>query len=747
MFSKFSEEAQKVLLTTKKEMLELKHPYVGSEHLLLAILHDRNLAITQLLEEYKLSYERCRDEIIRVIGIGKSSNDWFLYTPLLKRIIENAILDSKDEDHLISVEDLFISLLSEGDGVANRILLGMNVDVDYLYEKFSNKFVYRNSSKGKKLFIEDYALDFNKQYKSHGFDPVIGRDEQVNRIMEILLRRTKNNPLLIGEAGVGKTAIVEELVKRIEIGSVPKKLLNKRILGISMSNLVAGTKYRGEFEERIHHIIEELEQQDNIILFIDEIHTMVGAGGAEGAIDASNILKPYLARGKIRIIGATTKDEYSKFIEVDKALDRRFQKIYISETSLEETKEVLFHLKDIYEKYHGVEIDSSIIDEIIYLTDRYIHNGKYPDKAIDVFDEACAKASVVDSKYDKKVKEYNLEIRRLKEEKNQAIIDHNYKEASSLKEEQIAVESKLDQLYFSKKSEKSIKKVTMDILYQIIYERTKIPVSKIIHLDEKGIISQLKKEVIGQDHAIEKIVPLILSRQNSQRKVPCSLLLVGKSGVGKTFLVKKYAEKFYHKDAFIRIDMSEYKESFSSSKIIGSPPGYVGYQDQGSVLEKVKYNPYSVILLDEIEKADSSILKLFLQVFDDGYMTNSKGEVIDFSHAVIFMTSNLGCDKNGIGFSKDKHMVLMDQIKDFLGIELLNRLDGVIPFSDITEANIEKIIKKKLTKYVEKENTKNILSTEIVNKIKKECEYQQFGARKVDKVIENCLKDFVSLKT
>ena len=333
MFSKFSEDAQKILLMAKKEMLELKHPYVGSEHLLLAILHNKDLVITQLLEEYGITYKKYKDEIIKVIGIGKTYNNWFLYTPLLKRIIENAILECRDEESTVTVERLFISLLEEGDGVANRILMGMNIDVDVLYEKFSDKIIVHSGKRSKNLYIEEFAVDLNKKYIEDGFDPVVGRDDKVDRLIEVLLRRTKNNPLLIGEAGVGKTAIVEELVRRIVNGRVPKKLENNRVFSISMSCLISGTKYRGEFEERINKIISEVEREPNVILFIDEIHTLVGAGGAEGAIDASNILKPYLARGKIRVIGATTSDEYKKYLEKDKALDRRFQKIYIEEAS------------------------------------------------------------------------------------------------------------------------------------------------------------------------------------------------------------------------------------------------------------------------------------------------------------------------------------------------------------------------------------------------------------------------------
>ncbi len=741
MFSRFSEDAQKILLMTKREMQDLKHPYVGSEHLLLAILHNKDLELTKFLEECGLSYEKCRKEIISVIGIGKSSNDWFLYTPLLKRVIENAILDCRDEDSLITVEGLFISLLEEGDGVANRILLGMNIDIDYLYEKFSRKFIVKCNKNGRKLFVEEYAVDLNKKYNTDGFDPVYGRDSQVNRVMEILLRRTKNNPLLIGEAGVGKTAIVEELVRRIEIGSVPKKLLNKRVLCLTVSALVAGTKYRGEFEERINQIVEELEGNDEIILFIDEFHTLVGAGGAEGAIDAVNILKPYLARGSIKIIGATTKDEYSKFIEDDRALDRRFQKIYVTEPTIEETEHILFNLRDTYEKFHNVIVSDEIIKEIVKLTDRYIHNGMFPDKAIDVFDEACVKTSFIDSKIDKRIRNYTFDIKRIVDEKNKAIIDHNYKQASILKEKQKSIESEYDKILFKRESTKNNKGVTLDILYDIIYERTKIPVSHLKGINDNKLIGKLKETIFGQDAAIEKIVSTIQSKSNISRNRPLTFLLVGKSGVGKTFFVRKYAEELYNKEAFIRIDMSEYRDEFSSTKIIGAPPGYVGYKDNHTVLDKVKFNPYSVLLLDEIEKASPSVMKLFLQVFDEGFMTSATGDVIDFSHTIIFMTSNLASNKTMIGFSENKKAFVIDKVKDFLGIELYNRIDEVVLFNDIDKKTILKIINRRLSELGVSLNNKSPLYLEIVDKVLAEVKLDESGARRINKVVEKVIEE------
>ncbi len=743
MFSKFNEETQKVLLMAKKEMLDLKHPYVGSEHLLLSILHNSNSDITIFLNNCGVTYDKYKDEIIKIIGVGNSVNNWFLYTPLLKRVIENAILDSKEDNVPVTVEKLFLSLLEEGDGVANRILMGMNIDIDALYDNFSSKFVYKNRGHRSKLLVEEYAVDFNRRAKDEDIDPVIGRDDKINRMIEILLRRTKNNPLLIGDAGVGKTALVEELARRIEKGLVPSSLKNKRILSVSMASLVAGTKYRGEFEERINKMIEEVENSKDIILFVDEIHTIVGAGGAEGAIDASNILKPYLARGKIKLIGATTKTEYAKYLENDKALDRRFQKVYIEESTKDETVNILLNLKGIYENYHGIEIDDDIIKAIVDLSDRYVNIGRQPDKSIDILDEACTKTLMLDSDLDKKIKAITLELTNIIEKKNMAIVDHNFKVASDLKNEELFLESKLNRLELKNSNNNIKKKITLDTLYEVIYNKTKIPVKSIIEMDIKKIRRSLESVVIGQSNAIKKITDICVNKHKIRRSNPYSFLFVGKSGMGKTFLVKEYAKLLYSKEAFIRLDMSEYRDSSSITRIVGSNPGYVGYDDKNTVLDRVKANPYSIILLDEIEKAHSSVLKLFLQVLDDGYMTNSSGEKVSFSNTTLFMTSNLGCDKNSIGFVDKKYDLVYEKIKNFLGVELVNRIDNLILFEDISDKDIDKIIRKKLKAFVCEHNLGEIDYSKYVKEIKNECKYKEFGARQVDKIINRKLKDMI----
>lgn len=736
MYSKFSENAQRVLQQMKKEMQELKHPYVGTEHLLLAILHNNEFNITKELLKLGLSYDKYRSEIVNVIGIGKKANDIFLYTPLLKRVIENCTLNCKDSQNLIDVDDLFISILEEGEGIANRLLLGMNIDVDYLYDKFVNHFGVKHRYCGKKLLLEEYAVNLNEKFKESSFDPVLGRDDQVNRVIEILLRRTKNNPVLVGEAGVGKTAIVEELVRKIELGNVPRKLLNVKVFSLSVASLIAGTKYRGEFEERINQIISEIENDSSVILFIDEVHTLVGAGGAEGAIDASNILKPYLARGVIRVIGATTKDEYSKYIEEDKALDRRFQKVPVLEMTAEDTENILYNIRDLYESYHGVLISDEIIKNVVRLTDRYIYGGKFPDKAIDLFDEVCAKTAITEDDYDLKLREVNLEIDMMRDKKNKLIVEHRFKEAASVRDKQLALEGELDKLYFDLSSVDLKKEVKLESLYKVIYDRTRIPVSSIIGFDKELIYNQLVDVVVGQDMAIRELVECVDSCTRRQKCMPVSMLFVGKNGVGKTFLAKEYAKMMGDKDSFVKLDMGEYSDEFSVSKIIGSPPGYVGYRESKSLADKVKNNPYLIILLDDIDKCCSKVLKLFSQVLEEGRLTDAIGEVVDFTHTTIFMTTNIGVNSQKIGFSRNDSYVL-DSIKGCLSEEVVNKITKIIMFKELDKDVINKIVMSKIKN--------NKISTEIVDKIITESDYASCGARKLDNLIDSAISDLIEV--
>ena len=535
MFSKFSEDAQKSLIVAKNEMTKLKHPYVGSEHLILAILSNDKLSITKKLNNLDITYKKFRDELVSIVGIGKNSNNWFLYTPLLKRIIENAIYDSKEHgDKKVSVERLFVSLLEEGDGVGIRILISMGVDIDSLYNAFNNKLLVKKNKKDKKLMVNDFAVNFNKKVIADEIDPVVCRDNEVKRLIEILSRRCKNNPLLIGEAGVGKTAIVEELARRIVNGAVPKFLQDKIILSISISSMVAGTKYRGEFEERINKILKEVESEGNIILFIDEIHTIVGAGGAEGAIDASNILKPSLARGKIRIIGATTNTEYHTSIERDKALDRRFQKICVMEPDDDNTMKILKSLKPIYSNYHNVSIDDDILSYIIEMTNKYIIKGNNPDKSIDILDEVCAKASLLLTAHEKKIDKYSKQLKEIIKNKNNAVIEGNFKMAATYKTEQEKLENKLYK-YNHNNDKKDAVVITKKMVDDIVEAKTKIPINKLNNNTLKFIERlqrQLIDKVAGQDDIIKELCKYTkLIKSGFSRNKPYSFMFLGSTGV------------------------------------------------------------------------------------------------------------------------------------------------------------------------------------------------------------------------
>ena len=745
MFGNFTEEARIILTHAKKEMYELKHPYIGSEHLLLAILKGKN-DISKKLLEYNLNYDKFKSEIIKVVGKGTKESEWFLYTPLLKRIIENAILDSKDNNSgNVTVEHLFSSMLEEGEGVAIRIMLGMNIDLEELYNEFSYKLVSKpRGKKNKKLLLEELGVDLTEKALKGELDPVIGRDKEIKRVLEILSRRTKNNPLLIGEAGVGKTAIVEELSKMISTGDVPMSLKNKRIISLDMATTVAGTKYRGEFEERIRKILKEIEENDDIILFIDEIHTLVGAGGAEGAIDASNIFKPALARGKLRCIGATTIDEYKKFIESDGALERRFQKVLVEIPNKKVVRDILMKLKGIYEKFHLVKISDEIIDLIIELSEKYIYDRNQPDKAIDLLDEVCAKVSLTESKEFKKYNSLNKELKEVLKNKNKSIIEGNFDEAASYKEKENILMDKINKLELTLYKKDKYNIVTKEDVANVINIKTKIPVYELLS-DNMSAIDTLEKNlsghIIGQDKVVESLVKIakrIKLGFNDENKC-YAMLFCGSSGVGKTLLAKTFGESLVGRENVIKLDMGEYAESHSISKIIGAPPGYVGYSDNKNILELIRNKPYSVLILDEIEKSDPNIINLFFQILDDGKIKDSCGREVRFDNVTIIMTSNIGFNDIEIGFNKKNNDVVLSKLKEYFSLPFINRIDNTVIFNKLNYDNIEKITKKKLSELKSKYLKKNIklrFSSDLIKEIIDESNYEEFGARKIDKVIK-----------
>ena len=751
MFSKFTEEARKVLVSAKKEMSELKHPYVGSEHLLLAILKNKNSNIAKKLKEYNLDYNSFRKEIINVIGIGTEVTEWYLYTPLLKKVIEDAMIESKEEKSEVTVEMLFSSLIHEGEGIAIRIMLAMNIDFDSIMEEFNVKSAGKKIKSKKKLMIDEYGYDLNKKVRQDEIDPVIGRNNEIERLIEILCRRTKNNPLLIGEAGVGKTAIVEELSRRIVQGLVPNQLKNKRVVSVSVSSLVAGTKYRGEFEERITKMLKELESDNNVIIFIDEMHTLVGAGGAEGAIDASNILKPILARGKIKIIGATTIEEYKKYIEEDRALARRFQTIMIEEPNPDKTKDILLKLRPIYEKYHNVLISDEVIETIVKLSDRYIYNRKQPDKAIDILDEAAAKVSVAKDKNVTNLKTLREELRNIIEKKNKAIIEQDFNNAAILRKNENQLETKINKLEEKRLKNKTSKVVTTKTIAEVISLKTRIPVYELEQDDFKNIL-KLKKEmqnkIKGQDEAIDKLYQISkrIKLGFKEENKPVSLLFAGPTGVGKTLLVKEFSKLLVGSNNLITLDMSEYKEEHTISKIVGSPPGYVGYSNKNTVVEEIKNKPYSVILVDEIEKAHPSVINLFLQILDEGRIKDSKGNNIRLDHNIIIMTSNIGFNRNTIGFHKSNNNIVESKLKDFLSPEIMNRIDDVIIFNKLDREDTLNIVVQKLKKLKEKFKKNNIdihISNKVIDQIIDESKFDEYGARKIDKIIRTKVDNII----
>ena len=749
MLGNFSEEAQIILNNAKEEMKDLKHPYVGTEHLVLSILKEKNI-ISNKLNDYGVNYDSFKTEIINIIGKGTKETELFLYTPLLKKIIENAIIDSKDNSNgEVGIENLFSSLIEEGEGIAIRIFIKMNVDMDDIYEYFiSKKNKKVRNKRNKKLLIEELGVNLTDKAKNNELDPVIGREEEVGRVLEILCRRTKNNPILIGEPGVGKTAIVEELCNLIVSNRVPETLKNKKVISLDMASAVSGTKYRGEFEERIKKVLKEIEEDGDIILFIDEIHTLVGAGGAEGAIDASNILKPALARGKIKCIGATTISEYKKFIEKDGALERRFQKIIVESPSKEKTKNILLKLRPIYEKYHKVKISDFLIDEILNLTEKYIYDRNEPDKSIDVLDEVCAKVSIQSNINKSEIDVLNERLKKLGRLKNDFIIENNLEKAYEYRKEEKEILSKINELQLNNNERTEYKEVTIKDVANIINIKTKIPVYEILQDNAKtikNIENKLTNNIIGQENAINKLVNITkrIKLGYKDNKV-YSLMFVGPSGVGKSFLAKIYAKELVGENNFIRLDMSEYSDSMSVNKIIGSAPGYVGYDDNKNILEEIRNKPNSVILLDEIDKAHPKIINLLYQILDEGEIKDAKGNTIKFNNNIIIMTTNIGYENNSVGFNIEHENQILSSLKSEFNLAFINRIDGIVDFNRLNEENIKKIIKNELLKLKNKYSKYKInISNNVIKEIINLSNYEEFGARKINKIIVSNIENII----
>lgn len=703
MFNNFGFISSSILKEAENERFLLSHPYVGSEHLLLAILKSDG-ELKAKLSEYNLTYKRFRDELIKVVGIPKKNIDVNLYTPLLKRVISTALSDAKENNEgKVTPTHFLLAMLDEGEGIAIRIMIGLDINIDDLYDELKIKPSAIPNNK-----LELYNVGTNLNDKVDTFEPVIGRNSEINSLIEILLRKKKSNPLLIGPAGVGKTAIVEELARRIKNKDVPSSLENKIIVELPMGDLVSGTKYRGEFEERLTKIVREVIKNKNIILFIDEVHTISNAGGAEGAINASDILKPYLARGDIKVIGATTTKEYEKFIAKDKALERRFETIQVKEPSLEETESILMGLKECYEHHHNLKISAENIKDIVHLSNKYIHIKKNPDKTIDLLDSVCAhvkrKATA-----NERAKHLEQKLSELNKEKEKYVLEGKFDEALDLC---LKINELEEKIKLTKSTTNDV--ITRDDILSIIETKSNIP----MFLDKEKIMSNLatvlNNNIYGEEKAIEKLLTNLKIYFDNEKNL--KVLLVGPSGVGKTSSIKLICKEL--KNSLIRLDMSEYNLETSVNKLIGVSHGYVGYEDD-YIFNKVKYNPYSIILVDEIEKAHPSILNLFLQIMDEGFIHDSHGETIDFSHTLIFMTSN-AYKNNCVGFGEKNN----ENLTEIFSEEFLGRFDDIITFNAITKDIALSYLQEKLL-------DKNLDYEKILSEIN----YTKYGFRNINKVI------------
>lgn len=663
MYNNYSLEVKRIFKDAEKIAIDLNHPYIGTEHLLLSLINNDD-KIKKILLKYDLTYDEFLDELLLVVGTSENKKCTCIYTPLLKRVIKTA--DEISKNKMMEPMHLLEAILEEGEGIAIRIIISMGIDIDKLYDEIKKKHKKGNT----KLELYNIGKDMSE---INSDDILVGREKELNLIIETLLRKNKNNPLLIGPAGVGKSAIIEELARRIKSGNVPNKLKDKKIVSLEMSSLVAGTKYRGEFEEKLNKVIKEIEENPEIILFIDEIHTMANAGGAEGAINASDILKPYLARGKVKIIGATTTNEYNKFIAKDKALSRRFEIIKINEPTIKETENILSKIRPSFEKHYNIKITEENIKNIVSLTDRYVLDRFNPDKSIDLLDSVCAMKEVESTK-EKDISKLKDKLLNIVKKKENMVKKNNFDEALKYRSMEIKLQEKID------KEENTPNKITAKDIKEMLERKNNIP---FIENNFKDLENYLLDNIIGQNNVVREIINALKQKEED---LPVSILLTGSTGVGKTKTVKEIAK--YLDIPLIRLDLSEYNESVSITRLIGASAGYVGYDDE-NIFEKVRMNPHSIILLDELEKAHPNVINLFLQILDEGYVTNSKGEKIDFKNTYIFMTSNAMINQK-IGFMKGK-----SNYQDSFSKEFLARITAKINYNNITEEMIKEYLDKK----------------------------------------------------
>ena len=791
MTYKFTNRAEKALEIANELAIELNHNYIGTEHLLYGLIAEGTGVASQVLEMQNLTPEKVLEEIEMLIGRGNEDTnveETIGFTPRTKRVIENAFKEAKRLDsEYIGTEHMLIGIMKEGDSVAVRIMLDLNINPQKIYNEIiklvsEDENINLNSKQANNKNIgsfnqtptlNQFGTDLTKQAGEGKLDPVIGRTEEIQRVLQILSRRTKNNPCLIGEPGVGKTAVVEGLAEKIIAGDVPETLKNKRVVNVDISSMVAGAKYRGDFEERIKKSLAEVKKVGDEILFIDEIHTIVGAGSAEGAVDAANILKPLLARGEVQVIGATTLNEYRKYIEKDAALERRFSPVNVGEPTPDETVEILEGIRDKYEAHHNVKITKEAIESAVKLSVRYINDRFLPDKAIDLVDEAASRVKMRNYTRPDSIKKLEDKVLSIDKEKEEAVRVQDFEKAANLRDKENETKKKLEKekQKWEDRNTKSVSVLTEEDIADVISSWTGIPVKKLTQ-DENEKLKNLEKtlheRVIGQNESVEAVAKAIrrgrVGLKDPNRPIG-SFLFLGPTGVGKTELSKALAETLFgNENAMIRIDMSEYMEPHSVSKLIGSPPGYVGFDEGGQLTEKIRRKPYSVILLDEVEKAHPDVMNMLLQILDDGRLTDAQGRTVNFKNTVIIMTANIGArlitDKNMLGFSNNNNKNeetqkeyetikkdVMGELKKQFRPEFINRIDEIIVFHKLNNEDIRKIMDIMLNQLISrlKEQEIDIEIDESVKKLLIEKGVDiKYGARPLKRTIQNILEDKIA---